>query len=83
MARRRERSGQERIADVGLEAFPSEALPTEEAMLRFERLARAAAVKGRLYVGSAEGEDLQAHFRPSWCRAPDLDMARGYAGAQW
>ncbi|CAK0794613.1 unnamed protein product, partial [Prorocentrum cordatum] len=32
---------QERIREVGLDAFPGEALPTEEAMLRFEKLAKA------------------------------------------
>ena len=32
---------QERIKEVGLGVFPCEALPTEEAMLRFEKLAKA------------------------------------------
>ena len=34
------RRAQERIKEVGLDVFPGEALPTEEAMLRFERLAK-------------------------------------------
>ena len=65
---------QERIRERGLGLFPAEGLPTEEAMVRFERLAKTAASKGRLYLGSAEGEDLQAHFKPPWCRSPELDM---------
>ena len=40
------------------------------------RAAQAAAAKGRRYLGSAEGEYLQVHFKPPWSRAPDLDMAR-------
>ena len=40
------------------------------------RAAQAAAAKGRRYLGSAEGEDLQVHFKPPWNRAPGLDMSR-------
>ncbi|CAK0864260.1 unnamed protein product, partial [Prorocentrum cordatum] len=33
--------------------------------------------KGRLYVGSADGEDLQKNFRPAWSRIPRIDVPVG------
>ena len=32
---------------------------------------------GRQYIGSAEGEDLQHNFRPSWSRTPNIDAIVG------
>ena len=37
-------------------------------------LVQAAAARNRLWLGSAEGEDLQVNNKPPWCRRPDLDM---------
>ena len=38
--------------------------------------------KGRLYVGSSEGEALQANFRPPWARGPDLGAVVGSGPVQ-
>ena len=46
-------------------------------MIRLESASKAAHAQGRHYVGSAEGEDLQVNFRPSWTRTPKLDVLVG------
>jgi hypothetical protein len=68
---------------VGLEWWPAESLPSEESMIRFEKLAKAATRQGRCWIGSADGEDLQKHFVPSWKRTPDIDMVSVGAGLLW
>ena len=64
-----------RVKEVGLSGLPD--LPTEDAMIRLESASKAAHAQGRQYVGSAEGEDLQVKFRPSWTRTPKLDVLVG------
>ena len=64
-----------RVKEVGLSGLPD--LPTEDAMLRLESASKAVHAQGRQYVGSAEGEDLQVNFRPSWTRTPKLDVLVG------
>ena len=64
-----------RVKEVGLSGLPD--LPTEDAMIRLESASKAAHAQGRQYVGSAEGEDLQVNFRPSWTRTPKLDVLVG------
>ena len=66
-----------RLQEVGLNNFPSELLPTEEALIKFESLSKSARDKGRKFVGSSEGEDLQLHFRPTWTRTPSIDVLVG------
>eukprot|EP00959_Pyramimonas_sp_CCMP1952_P470702 9497131-Pyramimonas_sp.AAC.1 len=58
-------------------AFPSEGFPSEENMAMFEAAGRVARDKGRLYVGSADGEDLQKNFRPAWSKVPRVDVPVG------
>ena len=64
-----------RVKEVGLSGLPD--LPTEDAMIRLESASMAAHAQGRQYVGSAEGEDLQVNFRPSWTRTPKIDVLVG------
>ena len=66
-----------RLQDLGLTNLPEEAKPSEEALLRVEALARVARNEGRKWIGSAEGEDLQVNFRPSWTRTPALEAFVG------
>ena len=66
---------QTRVKEVGLTGLPD--LPSEDAMIRLESASKAAQAQGRQYVGSAEGEDLQVNFRPSWTRTPKLDVLVG------
>jgi len=66
-----------RITEVGLGALSKDALPSEEAMIKLEDAGKAARDKGRLFIGSVEGEDLQQNFRPSWTRTPKLDVLVG------
>ena len=66
---------QTRVKEVGLSGLPD--LPSEDAMIRLESASKAAQAQGRQYVGSAEGEDLQVNFRPSWTRTPKLDVVVG------
>ena len=66
---------QTRVKEVGLSGLPD--LPSEDAMIRLESASKAAHAQGRQYVGSAEGEDLQVNFRPSWTRTPKLDVLVG------
>ena len=66
-----------RLQEVGLNNFPSELLPTEEVLIKFESLSKSARDKGRKFVGSSEGEDLQLHFRPTWTRTPSIDVLVG------
>lgn len=67
----------DRMKEMGLATLPEEAKPTEEALLRVEALAKVARNEGRKWIGSAEGEDLQVNFRPSWTRTPSLDAFAG------
>ena len=46
-------------------------------MIRLKSASEAAHAQGRQYVGSAEGEDLQVNFGPSWARTPKLDVLVG------
>ena len=57
--------------------FPVEDLPTEETLIKVEDAGKNARDKGRKYIGSSEGEDLQVNFRPSWTRTPQLDVMVG------
>ena len=66
-----------RLQDLGLTTLPEESKPTEESLLRVESLAKVAHNEGRKWIGSAEGEDLQVNFRPSWTRTPDFDAFAG------
>eukprot|EP00959_Pyramimonas_sp_CCMP1952_P111037 2322961-Pyramimonas_sp.AAC.1 len=67
----------ERVRELGLADFPKDALPSEETLAIFEAAGRVAREKGRLYVGSADGEDLQKNFRPAWSRVPRVDVPAG------
>ena len=51
---------QDRVREVWLGKFPREGLPTEESMRKFAAAGRTAQSHGRSYIGSAEGESLQA-----------------------
>ena len=66
-----------RMQELGLMKLPEEAKPSEEALLRIEALAKVASSEGRKWIGSAEGEDLQVNFRPSWTRTPSLEAFVG------
>ena len=46
-------------------------------MIRLQSAFEAAHAQGRQYVGSAEGEDLQVNFGPSWTRTPTIDVLVG------
>ena len=46
-------------------------------MIRLKSASEAAHAQGRQYVGSAEGEDLQVNFGPSWTRTPKLHVLVG------
>ena len=46
-------------------------------MIRLQNASKAASDKGRKYIGLTDGEDLQANFRPSWSRTPQLDVVVG------
>ena len=64
---------------MGLEGLAKDAVPSKEALLQLEKMPmfKAAREKGRPWVGSTEGEDLQLHFRPIWSRTPKLDVPTG------
>lgn len=66
-----------RRSEVGLEKLSDDAFPSEEAMIKVELLAKAASDQGRMWAGSAEGEDLQLNFRPEWSRTPKLEFPIG------
>ena len=66
-----------RVAELGLENFPEDGLPSEENLAVFEAAGRIAKDKGRPYVGSADGEDLQKNFRPAWSKVPRIEMPVG------
>ena len=51
---------QDRVREVWLGNFPREGLATEESMRKFAAAGRTAQTHGRSYIGSAEGESLQA-----------------------
>ena len=57
---------------VGLSGLPD--LPSEGLMIRLKSASEAAHAQGRQYVGSAEGEDIQVNFGPSWTRTPKLSV---------
>ncbi|CAK0859107.1 unnamed protein product [Prorocentrum cordatum] len=67
----------DRVAELGLQNFPEDGLPSEENLAVFEAAGRVAKEKGRFFVGSAEGEDLQKHFRRSWSKLPRVDVPVG------
>ena len=67
----------DRLSELGMDDFAKDALPSEENLAVFEAAGRVARDKGRLYVGSADGEDLQRNFRPSWSRVPRVDLPVG------
>ena len=52
-------------------------LPSEETLIKFEKMAKSARDKKRTYIGSSDGEDLQMHFRPSFSRLPPIDPVIG------
>ena len=64
-----------RVAEVGLDMLPD--IPSEDAMIRLEAASKTALARGRRNNGSAEGEDLQGQFRPSWSLTPKLDVVLG------
>ena len=72
----------DRIKEVGLADFTTEALPSEDALIRLEAAGKPACDQGRMYVGAVDGEDLQANFRPRWSRTPKLDVGRRYSGGE-
>ncbi|CAK0823078.1 unnamed protein product [Prorocentrum cordatum] len=59
-----------RIQEMGLAHFPSDGLPSEETLAKFEHAGKVAAEKQRKWIGSADGECLQTHHRPEWSRTP-------------
>jgi hypothetical protein len=65
---------QDRLKAVGLNNLAEFAVPTEEAMIDVEKLAKTATRQSRPWIGSSEGEDLMMHFRPPWSRTPDLNI---------
>ncbi|CAK0869431.1 unnamed protein product [Prorocentrum cordatum] len=67
----------DRVKELGMDQFPQDVLPSEESLAVFEAAGRVAREKGRLYVGSAEGEDIQRNFRPAWSRIPRIDVPVG------
>ena len=71
----------ERVKELGLQDLPKDALPSEEVLERFEAAGKIARDKGRLWVGSTEGEDLHVHHRPKWSRAPVVDAVVGAEGS--
>ena len=68
---------QERKIELGMGHFSKDALPSEEILAKFEASAKVAHDKGRPWIGSAEGEDLRDHHRPSWSRTPEVDALIG------
>ena len=66
-----------RLQELGLSDMPRELIPSEESLIRLESMAKASREKGRILVGSAEGEDLMANFRPPWSRTPKMDVFVG------
>ncbi|CAK0793344.1 unnamed protein product, partial [Prorocentrum cordatum] len=70
----------DRIREVGLHEFPPEALPSEELAGKWEAAGRAASDRDRHFVGSADGDNLQAAHRPQWSRTPEIDDRVRYVG---
>ena len=66
-----------RRGEVGLGIFPKEGLPSEELLAKWEAAAKPASDRGRLYVGSSDGDDYQAIHRPFWSRSPKIDAVVG------
>jgi hypothetical protein len=62
-----------RRKEVGLANLTEKAIPSEESLIKLEEKSKSAREKGRLWVGSAEGEDLQISFPPRWAKAPVLN----------
>ena len=72
----------DRLTELNMDDFPKEGLPSEENLAVFEAASRVAKEKGRLYVGSADGEDLQRSFRPAWSRIPNVEVPIGEGSVQ-
>ncbi|CAK0792765.1 unnamed protein product, partial [Prorocentrum cordatum] len=68
---------QDRKLELGMQHFAKDALPSEEVLAKFEAAGKIAHDKGRPWVGSAEGEDLRDHHRPTWSRTPMIDAVVG------
>ncbi|CAK0877737.1 unnamed protein product [Prorocentrum cordatum] len=67
-----------RLGELGLSCLPKDMIPSEESLLRLEKASKVAREQGgRLYIGPAEGDDLQTSFRPSWSRTPKIDVTVG------
>jgi len=64
----------ERRKEVGLADLAEKAIPTEESLVKLEDKSKGATEKGRLWVGSSEGEDLQISFPPRWAKTPTLNV---------
>ena len=64
---------QDRIVELGLQALAADAIPSEEILAKFEAAGKIANEKGRMWIGSTEGEDLQEHHRPNWSRTPIVE----------
>jgi hypothetical protein len=65
---------QTRLSEVGLDKLYDIARPSEEAMMKVEKMAKTAVDAGRQWIGSTEGEDIQVSFRPSWSRTPKIEV---------
>ncbi|CAK0890008.1 unnamed protein product, partial [Prorocentrum cordatum] len=68
---------QDRKLELGMQYFAKDALPSEEVLAKFEAAGKIAHDEGRPWVGSAEGEDLRDHHRPTWSRTPLIDAVVG------
>ena len=66
-----------RMTEVGLEALAESLVPTKESLLQLEALAKSAREQNQKFIGSSEGEDLMAHFRPLWTRTRSIDVLSG------
>ncbi|CAK0836628.1 unnamed protein product [Prorocentrum cordatum] len=72
----------ERTTEVGLGLFPKQGLPSEELLAKWETAGKAAADRGRLYVGCFDGDDYQAVHRPFWSRSPKIDAIAGHGSLE-
>ena len=72
----------DRRDQVGLGIFPKQGLPSEELLAKWEAAAKPATDRGRLYVGSSDGDDYQAIHRPFWSRSPKIDAVAGHGSLE-
>ncbi|CAK0889559.1 unnamed protein product, partial [Prorocentrum cordatum] len=72
----------ERTTEVGLGLFAKQGLPSEELLAKWETAGKAAADRGRLYIGIFDGDDYQAVHRPFWSRSPKIDAVAGHGSLE-